>query len=232
MAQLYADGSLPQDMEKHMSDASIRQSVIDELDFEPSVSAEHIGVAVEYGVVTLSGHVGSYVEKLAAERAARRVKGVQAIAEEIKVRFPSDKTTADDEIAQRALNVLKWSAVVPNDKLLVKVQDGWVSLGGQVAWQYQRHAAEETIRRLSGVVGVINGIMVKPQVQPADVKRKIEDALRRNAEIEAGRIQVSANGSHVTLDGSVHDWHERRSVENAAWSVPGVMVVEDRMVIA
>lgn len=214
-----------------MSDAIIRQCVMDELAFEPSVNADHIGVAVENGVVTLSGHVASYVQKLAAERAVRRVKGVQAIAEKIEVRFPEDKKAADDEIAQRALNILKWCSVVPNG-VLVKVQDGWVSLNGEVAWQYQRIGAENAIRRLSGVAGVINAITVKPHVQASDVKQKIEAALRRNAEIEASRVRVSAQGGKVLLDGYVHDWQERRVVENAAWSVPGVTGVEDRMTIA
>ena len=214
-----------------MSDSSIRQNVLEELDFEPSVNAAHIGVAVENGVVTLSGHVESYVQKLAVERAARRVKGVQALAENIEVRFPEGRKTADDEIAQRALNILKWSAVVPQG-LLVKVQHGWVSRAGEVQWHYQRTAAENAIRRLSGVAGVVNGITVRPQVQPGDVKGKIEDALRRNAEVEAGRIKVSALGGRVVLDGHVHDWQERRTVENAVWSVPGVTAVEDRMTIA
>ncbi len=212
-----------------MSDASIRQNVMDELDFEPSVSSEHIGVAVDKGIVTLTGHVGSYIEKLAAERAARRVKGVLAIAEEIKVRFPEDKKTADDEIAQRAVNTLKWSSLVPQGAVHVKVQDGWVGLGGEVVWRYQRTAAENGVRRLSGVAGVVNSITVKSQIQPSEVSKKIEEALRRNAEVEASRIKVSAQGGHVTLEGYVHDWRERRAVEDAAWSVPGVVGVEDRL---
>ena len=139
-----------------MSDSALRQDIIDELDFEPSVKAAHIGVAVDSGVVTLSGHVCSYAEKLAAEQAAKRVKGVKAIAQEIEVRYPSDLKTADDEIAKRAVNILRWSAVVPQDAVQVKVQDGWVTLSGQLEWQFQRTAAETEIRRLSGVAGVIN----------------------------------------------------------------------------
>jgi osmotically-inducible protein OsmY len=216
-----------------MTDLDVRQNIMDELEFEPRVHAAHIGVAVKDGVVTLNGHVGSYAEKLAAEQAVKRVKGVKAIAEEIDVRFPEDKKTADDEIVARALNILRWSAVVPADSVMVKVQDGWVSLGGQVNWQFQRSAAEAEIRRLSGVVGVVNSITIKPRVQPADVKRQIEAALKRNAEIDAKSIQVSVeDGGRVFLDGTVQDWRERDAAEHAAWLAPGVMRVDDRLRIS
>lgn len=216
-----------------MSDSALRQDIIDELDFEPSVKAAHIGVAVDSGVVTLSGHVCSYAEKLAAEQAAKRVKGVKAIAQEIEVRYPSDLKTADDEIAKRAVNILRWSAVVPQDAVQVKVQDGWVTLSGQLDWQFQRTAADAEIRRLSGVAGVINSITIKSHVQSADVKRKIEDALKRSAEVEAQGIRVSLLGDgKVALDGKVHDWHERDAVSLAAWSAPGVVSVDDRLTIA
>lgn len=216
-----------------MSDSALRQDIIDELEFEPRVNAAHIGVAVENGVVTLSGHVGSYAEKLAAEKAAKRVKGVHAIAEEIEVRFPSDKKTADDEIASRAVNILRWSAVVPPDSVMIKVQDGWVRLSGEVNWQFQRSAAEAEIRRLSGVTGVINGITIKPRVQPVDIKRKIEAALKRHAEIEAQGIRVTVeDGGRVGLEGYVHDWREREAATDAAWSAPGVVRVDDRLRIS
>jgi osmotically-inducible protein OsmY len=216
-----------------MSDLTLRQTILDELEFEPSVNAAHIGVAVNNGVVTLSGHVSSYAEKVAAEQAVKRVKGVQAIAEEIDVRYADDKKTADDEIATRAVNILRWSAMVPAGSVLVKVQDGWVSLSGQVGWQFQRTAAEAQIRRLSGVKGMTNTITIKPSVQPTDVKRKIEDALKRNAEIRAQGIRVSVGeGGRVGLEGNVHDWRERQVAENAAWSVPGVVRVDDRLHIA
>lgn len=216
-----------------MSDLTLRQTVLDELEFEPSVDAAHIGVAVKDGVVTLSGHVSSYAEKVAAERAVRRVKGVQAIAQDIDVRYPEDQKTADDEIALRALNILRWSSVVPSGGVLVKVQDGWVTLSGQVNWQYQRSAAESQIRRLSGVKGVLNSIAIKPRVQPTDIRRKIEEALKRNAEIQAQTIRISVeDGGRVGLEGNVHDWRERQVAENAAWSVPGVVRVDDRLHIA
>lgn len=216
-----------------MSDSALRQDIIDELEFEPRVHAAHIGVAVEKGVVTLSGHVGSYAEKLAAEKAAKRVKGVHAIAEEIEVRFPGDKKTADDEIASRAVNILRWSAVVPPDSVMIRVQDGWVRLSGEVNWQFQRSAAEAEIRRLSGIAGVVNGITIKPRVQPVDIKRKIEAALKRHAEIEAQGILVTVEeGGRVGLEGCVHDWREREAVTDAAWSAPGVVRVDDRLRIS
>lgn len=216
-----------------MSDITLRQNIIDELEFEPAVNAAHIGVAVEKGVVSLSGHVGSFAEKLAAEKAAKRVKGVRAIAEGLKVRFASDKKANDDEIARRALNILEWSAVVPEGRVMVKVQDGWVSLSGEVDWQHQRIGAEHLVRRLSGIHGVLNAITLKPHVEPRDVKDRIEGALRRHAYIQAEQIQVSVeDGRAVTLNGSVHDWEERDAVERAAWSVPGVTRVIDRLSIA
>lgn len=216
-----------------MSDISLRQDIIDELEFEPSLNAAQIGVAVNKGVVTLTGSVGSYAEKIAAEQAVRRVKGVQAIAQEIEVRYPNDKKTADDEIAGRVVSILRWSAVVPANSVQVKVQDGWVTLSGEVDWQFQRAAAEAEIRRLSGVAGVINSVTIKARVQAADVKRKIEEALKRYAEVEADGVRISVlEDGKVTLDGNVHDWRERDAIKRAAWSAPGVTTVEDRLMIS
>jgi len=215
--------------EAHVSDLQVRQDILAELEFEPRVDAAHIGVAVQDGVATLTGHVASFVEKLAAEKAALRVRGVRAIAQEIEVRYPSDKKTADDEIAARALKVLRWSAVAPADCVVVKVQDGFVTLNGQVDWNYQRAAAEVEVRRLSGVLGVVNDITLKPQLQITDIKRKIEDALKRSAEVEAKKISISVKEGVVGLDGNVHDWQERAAVERAVWSVAGVRQVEDRL---
>jgi osmotically-inducible protein OsmY len=216
-----------------MNDSVLRQNIMDELDFEPAVNAAHIGVAVENGVASLSGHISSYAEKLAAERAVKRVKGVRALAEGLKVRFASDKKAHDDEIAGRAASILKWGALVPQDAISVKVQDGWVALSGEVDWRYQSVEAEALIRRLSGIQGVLNNIKLRPAVQPANVKEKIEEALRRSAEIQAKHIQVSIeNGTAVSLEGMVHDWDEREAVERAAWSVPSVVRVIDRLQIA
>ncbi len=215
-----------------MTDIGLRQNVLDALEFEPSIDASLIGVAVDNGVVTLTGHVGSYAEKLAAERAVQRVKGVRAIAQEIEVRFPEDKKTTDDEIAKRALNIIAWDAMVPEGLLKIKVQNGWITLSGDVEWNYQKTAAEESVRRLSGVKGVSNMITVRPRLDASNIKHRIEGALKRSAEIEATGIRIDVSGSKVTLQGKVHSWHERSLAESAAWAVPGVGMVEDRLVIS
>jgi len=177
--------------------------------------------------------VSSYAEKLAAERAVRQVKGVRAIAQEIEVRYPSDKKTADDEIAKRALSVLKWHAMIPQDAVKVTVQRGWVTLAGEVNWQYQRKTAEDAVRKLSGVTGVINNILLNPTVSVLDIKKKIEGALARHAHIEAEAIRINVqDGNKVLIEGKVDSWDEREAVEDAAWSVAGVQWVEDRLTIA
>jgi osmotically-inducible protein OsmY len=213
-----------------MSDAALRQDVLDELEFQPSIQAAHIGVAVDKRVVTLSGHVGSYAEKLAAVTATKRVKGVRAVADEIDVRYPDDKKTADDEIAKRIIDILTWDVEVPINAVQAVVRDGWVTLTGTVEWQFQRKAAEDDVRKLSGVRGISNGIEIKPSVQAADVKKKIEEALKRYVEAEAKRIGVIMEGEgKVVLEGKVNNWYERIAVEDAAWSAPGVKSVVDRL---
>jgi osmotically-inducible protein OsmY len=215
-----------------MDNKQLRQHIVDELDFEPSIDAANIGIAVDEGVVTLTGHVASYAQKTTAEEAVRRVKGVLALANEIEIRYPSDKKTSDDEIAKRVLNILKWNEVVPQEGLQVSVEKGWVTLTGQVAWHFQRKAAEDAVRKLTGVTGVINDIAIKPTVSPYDVKEKIESALTRYAEIEAKGIKVTVrDGNKVSLEGKVDNWDERAAVENAAWSVAGVQSVDDRLTI-
>ncbi len=173
-----------------MGDKLLRQEIIEELDFDPSVHSAQIGVAVEDGVVTLTGHVSSYAEKVATERAVQRVKGVRAIAEEIEIRYPNDSKTADDQIAKRALDIIAWDATIPKDKINVKVQDGWVTLSSDVDWNVQKTNAERAVRRLTGVVGISNVISVKPRVKADDVKTRIERALKRSAEIDADSIKV------------------------------------------
>jgi osmotically-inducible protein OsmY len=214
-----------------MSDLTLRQEILDELEWEPSVEAAHIGVAVDKGVATLSGHVSSYAEKLAAERAVGRVKGVTAIAENIVIRYPSAKHTADDEIAKRVVDIMNWQVSVPSDRIKVKVEKGWVTLNGEVDWHFQKADAEKSVRRLSGVMGIANLITIKPRVEAKDVKKRIESALKRNAEIEAQNIRVFVQGGKVTLDGRVDSWAERQRVENTVWSAPGVISVEDRLSI-
>lgn len=213
-----------------MNDKELRQNVIDELNFEPSIDAADIGVTAEAGVITLTGHVPTYAQKMAAERAAWRVKGVKAIAEEIQVRLPTDKKHNDDEIAQRALSVLAWDVVVPRDSVHVRVRNGWVTLTGEVDWNYQREAALADVRRLTGVAGVFNDIALKPSVQVGDVKQRITDALKRHAEVEASQIQITVrDGGTVEIEGGVDNWDERQAVVRAAWSAPGVRAVTEHL---
>jgi osmotically-inducible protein OsmY len=216
-----------------MTDAQLRQDVLDELEFEPSIDAAHIGVTAEKGVVALTGHVANYSQKIAAVTAVRRVKGVRGIADEIEVRYLSSAKTSDDELAQRAIMMLDWDIAVPPNAVNVLVRDGWLTLSGSVNWEFERKSAEDDVRKLDGVRGVINQIEVRPKVQPEDVKARIEAALKRRAEIEANAVRVSVTDkSNVRLDGTVDTFEERIAVRNAAWSAPGVTSVEDHLAIA
>jgi osmotically-inducible protein OsmY len=218
--------------EQAMSDIELRSNVLEELEFEPSIDAADIGVAVEKGVVTLTGHVPSFWQKTTAERAVWRVKGVKAIAQEIAVRYPNDKKVADDQIAERALNMLAWDAAVPQDSVRIKVQNGWVTLEGEVNWQYQRVAAETDMRKLSSVVGVSNNITIKSRAQAPNIRKRIEDALKRNAEVEAEQISIDIRDNGVVrLEGQVDSWDELQAIKTAAWSAPGVRMVDDRITI-
>lgn len=214
-----------------MSDKILRQDIIDQLDFEPSINSEQIGVTVQNGVVTLSGHVASFAEKVTAERLVRAMRSVKAIAQEIEVRYPNDSKTSDDQIAERAVKVISWYAKVP-DAIKVRVEHGRVQLSGVVDWQYQRLVAEDAVKNLNGVTHVTNLIELRPAVVAPDVKKKIEAALKRHAEIEADSIKISVIGDKVTLDGKVHTLQERMIVENAAWSAPGVVQVVDQLKVA
>jgi len=215
-----------------MTDQSLQQAVIDELQWDPSVNAADIGVTANNGVVTLTGHVGSYSEKWAAERAAGRVYGVKAVAEEIEVRYPLSDKQGDDDIAKRAIQVLSWDIDVPKDRVKIRVEKGFVTLSGDVDWFYQRNAAEADVRKLSGVTGVADNIKIKPSVQAADVRTKINAAFTRNAQIDADEITVTADGGKVTLSGNVETWYERNLAEETAWSAPGVTQVDDRLTVA
>ena len=207
----------------------LRQDVLDELEYEPSINADHIGVGVHAGVVTLTGFVSSYGEKLAAERAARRVKGVKAIAEEIEIRLPSDKKVADDEIAGRAVDILKWRVGFPANRISVKVEKGIVTLTGDVDWRFQKSEAEAAVHNLTGVAGVANLIRVNSPVQVPEVKEKIQKALHRSADLDASRIIVQTDGGKVVLGGKVHASYERDIAVRAAWSAPGVTEVQDHI---
>jgi osmotically-inducible protein OsmY len=213
-------------------DQSLQQRIIEELDFDPAINAAQIGVSVDEGVVTLSGHVQSFMEKHAAERAARRVKGVRAVAQEIEVRLASDRKTADDEIATRALKILDWDLAVPSETIAVKVEHGAVTLSGDVDWAYQRAEAEHDVRKLGGVKSVINEIRIRPKTQPEDVRAKIRAAFERSAELEASRITIEISDGKVRLGGKVNTWVEREEAERAAWSAPGVVAVDDQIMIS
>jgi len=214
-----------------MTDSSLQQAVLDELSWQPSVEAANIGVTAKDGVVTLTGHVGSYAEKWAAERAAGSVFGVKAVAEELEVRYPFERKEDDADIAQRALQVLSWDTEVPKDKVKVKVEKGLVTLSGNLDWHYQRSAAESDVRKLHGVIGLNNQIVIKPRVQASNVRDKIKAALKRKAQIEADHITVTTDGSKVTLGGNVDTWYERSLAERTAWSAPGVTQVENRLTV-
>jgi osmotically-inducible protein OsmY len=215
-----------------MSDLELRKAVETELNWEPSINAAEIGVAAKGGIVTLSGHVQSYWEKVAAERAAERVSGVKAVVNELEVRLPGSSERTDEDIARAAVNALEWSVLVPADKLKVKVSKGWVTLEGSVDWQFQKTAAEKAVRKLIGVKGISNLVDVKPRVSKAEVKAEIESALKRSAEVDADHIQVETEGDRVILKGTVHSWFEREEAEKAAWRSPGVRTVEDKIAIA
>ena len=215
-----------------MNTSPLRQDILDEFEFDPRFDGQHIGVAVDKNVVSLTGHVKSYAEKVSVIAAARRVKEVHAIADEIEVRYPYQTTTADDQIAKRALDILNWDTLVPSKAVDVLVHNGWVTLTGTVDWYYQKTSADEDVRKLAGVCGMTNNIVIKPQVDSANVKTKIEAALKRHADVEAKAIRVTVQGGNkIVLEGKVDNWEERFAVENAAWSAQGVASVDDRLTI-
>ena len=218
-------------MKNDKSDVMLQQDVIDELDWEPSVNAANIGVTVKDGVVTLTGSVPHYAEKRAAEQAALRVSGVKAVAEEIEVRLPSSKKRTDTDIATAVVAALKWHVYLPEDALKVKVEDGIVTLDGEVEWQFQKEKAVDVVRPLTGVRGVFNLIKVTPRVSPAGVKEKIRKALERTADEDAGHITVEVDRGEVTLGGDVRTWVEREDAIRAAWSAPGVRAVTNHIKI-
>ena len=214
------------------ADEDIKRDVEDELQWDPDIDPTDIAVAVKDGVVTLTGFARSYAQKFEAEAAAKRVAGVVGVANDLEVRLPSIDERPDPDIARDAVHALKTQLPLAADNIKVIVKKGWITLEGEVEWNYQRETAENAVRWIKGVNGVSNLIQLKPRVAPSEIKRKIEEAFRRSAEIDANRIVVDAKGSEVILKGTVRSWAERQEAERAAWAAPGVTKVDNLIAVA
>ena len=210
-------------------DDQLRRDVLAELEYDPSIDARKIGVAVEDGIVTLTGEVSSFAEKWNTERAAERVEGVRGIVNKIEVKIVGDYS--DTDIAREAADALRWNLMVPPGKVIPKVENGYITLTGEVNYDFQRRAAEKAVRYIPGVKGVINLITIKAKVEPKEIKEKIEEALKRMATVDAENIQVEVQGSEIVLRGTVRSWAERHEAEKAAWSAPGVTSVKNYITV-
>jgi osmotically-inducible protein OsmY len=214
-----------------MTDRELQRHVEDALGWEPSFDAADIGVSVDNGVVALRGDVKTYTARSAAERVALAVYGVKAVANDLNVRLQGEYQRTDSDIAQATVNALQWNTSVPTNRVSVAVSNGWITLKGNLDWQYQKDAAARAVRDLIGVRGVTNNIIVQSRVKSVDVRDKIEAAFKRSAEIDARRIAVTAEDGKVILSGNVRSWAERQEAERAAWAAPGVIQVDDRLSI-
>ncbi len=213
------------------TDSQLQTDVSDELQWQPGVNAAHIGVAANRNTVTLTGQVAHYAEKAAAEKAAKGVYGVKAVANDITVEIPGTATRTDQDIAQAAINAMNWDFEIPKDAITVVVKNGWVTLEGKVDWQYQKDAAKRCVQYLMGVSAVSNDITINTKINTTDVKSRIEDSFRRNADVDARRITVSSQGGTVTLSGNVSSWSERSEAITAAWAAPGVSSANDQLAV-
>lgn len=212
------------------SEKALKVEVERELEWDPMVNESGVGVFVKNGAVTLTGHVSSYSEKWAAVRAAERVYGVRAVADEIKVELPTSSVRDDVDIAQAVARTLRWNTLVPED-VKAEIRNGVVTLRGEVEWSYQRNEAERAVRNITGVTGVTNLIVVKPKVKAAEIEKRIAEALQRHAELDARQIRVTARNGTVEIHGHVHSLHEKKIAEQAAASAPGIVNVENKLVV-